>query len=92
MSGLFLKKPVEKAVAITYDNKLPAPFVIAKGKAKTAEKICKIAEEYGIEVVNDEKLLDNLYFLDIGEMIPEDLYIIMAEILAFVYSHEEAHI
>ncbi|HPC47609.1 MAG TPA: EscU/YscU/HrcU family type III secretion system export apparatus switch protein [Deltaproteobacteria bacterium] len=44
-----------------------------------------MARKHGVHVEKDRALLDALYRLDINEEIPEELYRIVAEILAFVY-------
>lgn len=77
----------KKAVALKYrpraDN---APKVIAKGKGKVAEKIIKIAREHNIHIEDDPDLIEVLSQLDINREIPPELYVVVAELLAFVYS------
>jgi len=81
-----MKKEQEKAVALKYERgKDPAPRVTAKGRGLIAEKILAIARERNIPVKQDKLLLDALYKLDINEEIPEELYRVIAEVLAFVY-------
>ncbi len=81
-----MKKEQNKAVALKYERgKDPAPRVAAKGRGAVAEKILAVAREHNIPVRQDKALLDALYRLDINEEIPEDLYRIIAEVLAFVY-------
>lgn len=76
-----------KAVALKYQPKLEnAPRVIAKGKGKTAEKIIEIAREHNIYIHNDPDLIEILSQLDLNDEIPPDLYIVVAELLVFVYS------
>jgi flagellar biosynthesis protein len=82
---------MEKAVAVKYHQDLPAPFVVAKGKRALAKKLVQMAKEHGIEIIEEETLADRLVTLDIGSWIPEDLYAVMAEILAFVYTSERDH-
>ncbi len=79
---------MEKAIALRYDETLPAPLVVAKGSAHVAERIQRVAEEAGVRIVTDPALAESLVFLDIGELIPEDLYGAVAEILAFVLRAE----
>jgi len=79
---------MEKAIALRYDETLPAPLVVAKGSAHVAERIERVAEEAGVRIVADPALAESLVFLDIGELIPEDLYGAVAEILAFVLRAE----
>ena len=77
----------KKAVALKYQQKLDnAPTVVAKGKGKVAEKIIEIAREHNIYIHNDPDLIEVLSHLDLNEEIPPDFYIIVAELLAFVYS------
>ena len=63
-----------------------APKVIAKGQGKVAEKIIEIAKEHQLHIHNDPDLIEVLSQLDINEEIPPDLYIVIAELLAFVSS------
>ncbi|HON39617.1 MAG TPA: EscU/YscU/HrcU family type III secretion system export apparatus switch protein [Deltaproteobacteria bacterium] len=81
-----MKKEQDKAVALKYERgKDPAPRVTAKGRGVVAERILAIAREHNIPIRQDKALLDALYRLDINEEIPEDLYRVIAEVLAFVY-------
>jgi len=81
-----------KAVALKYKPKLDnAPTVVAKGKGKVAEKIIEIARENNIYIHNDPDLIEVLSHLDLNEEIPPDLYIIVAELLAFIYSLNSGH-
>ncbi|HAK44649.1 MAG TPA: flagellar biosynthesis protein FlhB [Spirochaeta sp.] len=77
---------VSKAVVLKYLKALPAPFIVCKGKNKLAEIIKRIAEENNVEIVRKDDLIDGLYEFDAGDYIPEDLYEVTAEILAFVYN------
>ena len=79
------KNKVKTAVALSYDpNEDGAPKVIASGKGALAEKIIEQAKEHKIPVHEDDKLADTLSKLEIGEMIPPELYEVVAEILVFV--------
>lgn len=81
------KKQKQQAVALRYkpykDN---APKVIAKGEGYVAEKIIDIARQHGIPVKDDPDLVEVLSKLDLEEEIPADVYVVVAELLAFVYS------
>lgn len=80
------KNRSKKAVALQYQPTVDnAPKVTAKGKGELAEKIIKIAREHNIYIHNDPDLIEILSCLDLNEEIPPDLYIIIAELLAFVY-------
>ena len=79
------KQKVKTAVALAYDpNEDGAPKVIASGKGALAEKIIEQAQENKIPVHEDDKLAETLSRLEIGEMIPPELYEVVAEILVFV--------
>ena len=81
------KDEKKKAVALKYRPKIDdAPKIIAKGQGKVAEKIIEIAKEHQLHIHNDPDLIEVLSQLDINEEIPPDLYIVIAEMLAFVYS------
>ncbi len=79
------KEKVKTAVALGYDpGEDGAPKVIASGKGAIAEKIIEQAKENKIPVHEDDKLANTLSKLEIGEMIPPELYEVVAEILVFV--------
>lgn len=81
---------VKKAVALKYDQTTSAaPTVIAKGSGSVAEKIIAIAKDKGIQFYQDENLVEVLSCLNVGQEIPEHLYQVVAEILAFVYQLNE---
>jgi flagellar biosynthesis protein len=83
------KKRIKKASAISYNREQgdSAPKVIASGVGKLAEKIIELAQKNGIPIKEDESLADALSKVDIGSEIPEELFVAVAEILAFVYKH-----
>lgn len=72
------------AVALSYDPADAAPKVIASGKGFVAERIIQKARETDIPIHKDEQLALSLSKLEIGEMIPPQLYDVVAEILVFV--------
>lgn len=79
------KKPkIKQAIALEYDPGEEAPKVIASGKGAIADKIIEKAQEENIPVHKDEHLAKTLSQLEIGEMIPPELYEVVAEILVFV--------
>jgi type III secretion system FlhB-like substrate exporter len=80
---------MEKAVAIRYHQDLPAPFIVAKGKKELAHKLVSIAEEHKIQILKQDELTERLFCLDVGSLIPENVYGLVAEILAFVYTSEQ---
>ncbi len=78
------KKKQKTAVALEYDPEDAAPKIVATGKGKVAEKIIEAAKEADVPVHEDSKLAETLSKLEIGEMIPPELYEVVAEILVFV--------
>lgn len=81
------KSKRKSAVALRYNPlKDRAPRVAAKGKGSVAETIIELAKEHGIPVKDDPDLVEVLARLDIEEEIPADIYVVVAELLAFVYS------
>lgn len=78
------KNKVKQAIALEYDPNDAAPKVIATGRGIIAEKIIEKAKEADVPVHQDGKLADTLSRLEIGEMIPPELYEVVAEILLFV--------
>ena len=80
------------AVALKYQPGTDrAPKVTARGKGKLAKKIIDIAKEHDIYIHEDPDLVEILSALDINEEIPPDLYVVIAELLAFVYSLNKIH-
>jgi flagellar biosynthesis protein len=80
-------KTMQKAAALKYDQeKDAAPKVIAKGRGSIAEKIIDLACKNNIPIKNDPGLVEVLSKLEIDEEIPVELYVAVAEILAFIYS------
>lgn len=72
------------AVALKYDA-TDAPRVTARDKGKGGEEIIELARQYGIPIHEDPELVQLLAQIELGESIPEDLFVIVAEILAFAY-------
>ena len=78
-------KPKKKtAIALEYDPNDAAPKVIASGSGVIADKIIEKAKENKVPVHKDDKLANTLSRLQIGEMIPPELYEVVAEVLLFV--------
>lgn len=74
----------KKAVALTYDPTNMAPQVVASGKGVVADRIIEKAKEADVATYKDEGLADTLLKLEIGDMIPSELYGVVAEILVYV--------
>lgn len=74
----------KQAIALEYNPSEDAPKVVASGKGVLAERIIEKAKEANVPLHRDDKLADTLSRLEIGEMIPPQLYEVVAEILVFV--------
>ncbi|RJP76351.1 MAG: EscU/YscU/HrcU family type III secretion system export apparatus switch protein [Desulfobacteraceae bacterium] len=82
-----MKKKTKKAVALKYDPaKGKAPRVTAKGQGLVAERIIQLAKEHGIPVKDDPDLVEVLSGLELDSEIPPNVYVVVAELLAFAYS------
>jgi len=85
-ADVVVTNPTHFAVALKYDGVLPAPVVVAKGQDLIAAQIRRIAEENGVPIVPDPPLARELHSsVEIGQMIPAEMYAAVAQVLAFVY-------
>lgn len=86
-ADVVITNPTHLAVAVKYDRgSQSAPVVIAKGADNLAKRMKEIAKEHEIEIVENKPLARMLYYnVDLGEEIPQELYQMVAEILAYVY-------
>jgi len=76
----------QRAVALRYDrDKEQAPRVVAKGSGYLAERILEAARAHGITIYEDKELIELLSRLELYQVIPAELYQVIAEVLAFVY-------
>lgn len=79
----------KQAVALRYTpEERDAPYVVAAGLGPLAERIIAAAREHGVPVYEDPKLVAALAQVDVGRDIPPELYLAVAEVLAFVFSAE----
>lgn len=83
------KNKPKQAIALEYNPQEDAPKVIASGRGKLAERIIERAQESDVPIHQDDKLADTLSRLEIGDMIPPELYEVVAEILVFVDSMDK---
>jgi flagellar biosynthesis protein FlhB len=91
-ADVVIVNPVHIAVAIRYDSSvMPAPYVVAIGQRKVAERIKQIAFENGVPVVENKPVARALLGAKVqpGTMIPVELYVAVAEVLAFVMRQRE---
>lgn len=73
------------AVALTYDAGACAPRVLAKGRGLIAEEIIKRAAEAGVYVHQSRELVGLLMQVELDDEIPPQLYVAVAELLAWLY-------
>lgn len=75
------------AAALAYDPTGPAPpEIVAVGRGLAAAEIVRLAREHEIPVHQDAGLVEALAKLEVGTVIPHELYAVVAEVLAFVYA------
>ncbi|MCV9919330.1 MULTISPECIES: EscU/YscU/HrcU family type III secretion system export apparatus switch protein [Pseudomonas] len=78
------KQPPRQAIALSYDGQ-QAPTLSAKGDDALAEAILAIAREHEVPIYENAELVRLLARLELGEQIPEALYLTIAEIIAFAW-------
>lgn len=76
------------AVALRYEATDPAPKVVAKGYGNVADTIIRTALENNLYVHESRELVSLLMQVDLDAHIPGDLYVVVAELLAWVYTIE----
>ena len=86
-ADVVITNPTHYAVAIKYDAAVSdAPIVVAKGSDYLAQKIKEIAKQSNVEIVENKPLARMLFAnVEVGEMVPPELYKAVAEVLAYVY-------
>ncbi|MCC2606177.1 EscU/YscU/HrcU family type III secretion system export apparatus switch protein [Planctobacterium marinum] len=77
-------KQNKRAVGLKYDGS-DAPTVVAKGFGDLADEIVSLAKQSGVLVHEDPFLSELLARMDLGQEIPENLYYVIAELIAFSY-------
>jgi flagellar biosynthetic protein FlhB len=90
-ADVVVTNPTHYAVALKYDREtMIAPTVIAKGVDSMALKIREVARENNIEIIENRPLAQELYNrLDIGDVIPEDLFRAVSYIYAELYKRQD---
>lgn len=79
---------IKTAVALAYREADAAPRVVAKGRGLVAEEIIARAKEHGVYVHESPELVSLLLQIDLDERIPPQLYVAVAELLAWLYRIE----
>ena len=85
-ADVIITNPTHIAVALKYDANLPAPQLIAKGADLVAEKIKALAKEHNIPIIENKPLARTIFkTMKLGQVIPRELYVTVAEVLSYVY-------
>lgn len=85
-ADVIITNPTHFAVALKYEQGMTAPVIVAKGKDLIAQRIKEIAKEARVVIVENRPLARALYATaEIGDVVPQDLYKSVAEVLAYVY-------
>ncbi|MEZ5979460.1 MAG: EscU/YscU/HrcU family type III secretion system export apparatus switch protein [Planctomycetota bacterium] len=80
------EEPRRRAVALRYEHGGDAaPRVVAGGEGEIADRILAIAKEHGVPLVEDRSLVELLAACDVGREIPEDLFEVVAALIAFLW-------
>jgi flagellar biosynthesis protein len=82
-----MKKSTKHAIGLRYNEQKgdATPTVIAKGYGDLAQAIIASAEQNGVLIHEDPYLSQFLGSLDLGQEIPQELYFVIAELLAYSY-------
>ena len=80
--------PERRAVALAYREGQPAPQVVATGRGLIADAIIARARESGVYVHESPDLVNLLIRLDLDQRIPPQLYLAVAQLLAWLYRIE----
>ncbi len=90
MSAAADKDPRAGAIALRYEEGDGAPRVVAKGYGVVADSIIARAKEAGVYVHDSPALVSLLMQVDLDSQIPPQLYVAVAELLAWLYAVERA--
>lgn len=85
-ADVVITNPTHIAVVLKYSENLPAPQIVAMGADHVAEKIKELAREHNIPIVENKPLARTIFkTLKIGQVIPRELFVAVAEVLSYVY-------
>lgn len=82
------REPRQEAVALAYSAADSAPRIVAKGRGLIAEEIVARAREHGVFVHESPEMVALLMQVDLDARIPPQLYVAVAELLAWIYRME----
>ncbi|MBQ7159531.1 MAG: EscU/YscU/HrcU family type III secretion system export apparatus switch protein [Treponema sp.] len=75
---------MKKAVSLTYPKDADAPYISAIAKGHLAERLLEIAREHDVPIVQNDALTNVLAIQQVGDIIPEETYEVLAKIFAFI--------
>ena len=85
-ASVVITNPTHFAVALRYEKDMTAPVIVAKGQDFLAQRIKTLAQEHGVNIVENKMLARSLYrAVEVGDEVPPELYQAVAEVLAHVY-------
>ena len=92
-ADVVIVNPTHIAIALKYDvNVAPAPYVVAVGQRKIAQRIKELAFQHGVPVIENKPLARALVAtVSVGSVIPVEMYLAVAEILAFVMKQRQRY-
>lgn len=89
-ANVIIVNPTHYSVALKYDENSVAPIVVAKGIDYLALKIREIGAESDIPIFSAPPLARALHrHTEVGETIPSELYLAVAQVLAYVLQVKE---
>lgn len=90
-ADVIITNPTHFSVALKYDPaKASAPIMLAKGMDEIAMKIREVGNEYDIPLLEAPPLARSIYYnTEIGDEIPEGLYVAVAQVLAYVFQMDQ---
>ena len=90
-ADVIVTNPTHYAIALSYQQGMSAPLVVAKGQDLVAQRIKEIAREARVPIIENKPLARAIYAaVQIGDVIPQELYQAVAEVLAYVYRLKHA--
>ncbi len=79
---------MKKAVSLTYPEYADAPYISAIARGRQAERLIALARENEVPIVRDDALANVLSLRRAGDLIPEETYVVLAKIFAFIVKME----
>lgn len=90
-ADVIITNPTHYAVALSYEQGMVAPTVVAKGQDLVAQRIKEIGRDAHVPIIENKPLARTLYAaVQVGDAVPHELYQAVAEVLAYVYRLKHA--